>query len=105
MINLGECKIGNTFSFYANIKDPKTNLPLIGKASKLKSQIRDHLDNLMAELTITETDTQGQYLFSTNATDNWDIGICNVDIKYEENGIRSSTDTFQVTIIPSVTKS
>ena len=104
MISLGECKIGDTFSFYANIKDPRTNLPLIGKASKLKSQIRDHLDNLMGDLTITETTTQGQYFLSTNATTDWDIGICNIDIRYEENGIRSSTDTFQVTIIPSVTK-
>lgn len=104
MKQLGEFKRGDTFSFYANIKD-LDGKPITGASEKLKCQVRDSLDNLKSELLITEElDTLGKYLFRATDTSNWPITTLNMDIQFNDEGIISSSETISVTVIKDVTR-
>lgn len=104
MKSLGELKQGDTFAFIANIKG-SDGTPLIGAAANLKSQIRDSLDNLKADLSIVEqSDTPGNYLFTAADTSQWDIGQYVLDIQLNNAGIITSSETMYVTITKDVTR-
>jgi hypothetical protein len=104
MKQLGEFKRGDTFAFFANIKDGEEN-PITGAASKLRCQVRDSLDNLKAELTITEEiGTPGKYLFMALDTSNWPITTITMDIQFNDEGIITSSETISAVILKDVTR-
>ena len=104
MKKIGTIKLGDTFSFTAEITDKATGDPLTGAASDLKCQGRNYLNgDLIAELTITETATPGTYLFSAGTTETWDTVQVLLDIQYTDGDLISSTETFYVVIEGDVT--
>lgn len=96
-------KRGETFAFYANITDDG-GAPVIGLADKLRSQIRTSLDELVAELTVTETQVPGQYLFEAGPTDTWPVGTLYIDIRKYNGGRITSSPTFRIVVEREVTK-
>ncbi len=95
-------KKGNTFAFTAVFDD---NGPVTGIANKLKAQVRDPFDKLLAELQISETGTQGTYLFRAEQnTEDWPIGQLLCDIQYSENDVVTSSETFYFNVVKDVTR-
>jgi len=99
-------KKGDTFAFYANITD-ELGAPLITDVANLKSQIRNKHYVLIAELIITATATNGQYLFTAPNTNNWLKSGNSVDfimdIEINIGGIVSSSETIDIEVIKDVT--
>ena len=100
-------KRGDTFAFYANIKD-ELGLPLVTDILNLKSQIRDKNDSLIEELVISTTGIEGQYLFVGTNTKLWIKDGYNsenliMDIEMTTGGIVSSSDTINIEITKDVT--
>lgn len=94
-------KRGDTLAFYANFKDAE------GKAvayDNIHSQIRRTNGLLLANLTITPTETVGRYLFNAGATDTFPLGVHECDIQVKVNEKIVSTDTFNIEIIRDITK-
>lgn len=56
---LVKLKRGDTFAFTADFADA-ADIPMTGITDRLRSQIRDSNNKLIAEMTVTETDTPGQ---------------------------------------------
>lgn len=101
-------KRGDTFAFMANITNEEGN-PLIKDAVNLKSQIRDKHDNLISELTITATETPGQYLFVSPSTEDWPAfawgeNMLQMDIEINVEGQIASSDTIDIEVIKDVTR-
>jgi hypothetical protein len=71
----------------------------------LSSQIRSSNGTLYAEFDISETATLGTYLFTVNAstTSAFPITILYFDIEYNNNGIISSSDTVELSVLKDVT--
>lgn len=102
MQTLPSFKRGDTFAFTASIKD-SSGTPIIGAISKLKCQIRNNLDVLMGETTITEP-TSGNYMFKIANTEFWPTGITlYLDIQYTDNDVITSSETISVQIEKDVT--
>lgn len=102
MRSIGTLKQGDTFKFYATLTS--AGEPLTGATESLKSQVRGNDDYLMAELTITETATSGQYeLKYTGSTQNWSEGTCLIDIQRTDSGVVVSSETFSLTVVRDVT--
>lgn len=96
-------KRGETFAFYANITDD-AGTPISGMADKLRSQVRNSLDELIAELTVSETQVSGQYLFETGPTDAWPVGDLYIDIRKDNGGRITSSPTFKIIVEREVTR-
>jgi len=96
-------KRGETFAFYANITDDD-GMPVTSMADKLRSQIRTSLDGLVAELTVTETQVPGQYLFEAGPTDTWPVGTLYIDIRKYNGGRITSSPTFKIICEREITK-
>ena len=96
-------KRGETFAFYANITDDG-GAPVIGLADKLRSQIRTSIDELVTELTVTESQVPGQYLFEAGPTDTWPVSTLYIDIRKDNNGRKTSSPTFKIICEKEVTK-
>ena len=102
-------KKGDTFAFYANIKD-ELGQPLITDAANFRSQIRDKKYVLVEELTVTTTATEGQYLFTATDTNDWiskwsDSGSLIMDIEINIEGVITSSDTIEIQVNKDVTYS
>jgi hypothetical protein len=83
-------KKGDTFAFIAAISS--NNAPLTGASDKLSSQVKNFKGAVVSDMTVSETETQGSYLFRTN-TDLWkEDTVLFFDIKYTDNDIVSSTN-------------
>ena len=102
MVTLKTLKRGETFEFFAIITDA-AGTPMVGVAEKFRCQIRTGAERLIAELGIEETDTLGEYHFSTDSTDTWPIGTLLVDIRITSNGKIKSSDTYQILVQKEVT--
>ncbi len=107
--SLGKFKCGDTFAFYAKLKDKNTAEPLIIEPDKIKSQVRNNNGVLYAELIVTShpDETQiGTYLFKAPAiiTKNWPPSVLYIDIEIKDNDTVYSSETFSVTIVKDVTK-
>lgn len=105
MQTLGTIKRGDSFSFTAELKDSVTSAALTGIADKLKCQGRRYTyDTLITELTITETETLGTYLFSAASTADWVVGWkIAFDIEYTSDGKVSSSETFLADVEADIT--
>jgi len=104
MKKIGTIKLGDTFSFSAEITDKATGNALTGAASKLRCQGRNYLNgDLIAELTITETATPGTYLFSAGTTETWNTVQVLFDIQYTDGDLISSSETFLVQVEGDIT--
>lgn len=97
-------KRGDTADFSATLTD-SLGAAITGKATNLKCQFRDVDGNLVKELTVSESDTPGTYIFRAGDTSGYPAGeqlYC--DIQYTDaDGIVSSTDTFSITVREDVT--
>ena len=99
-------KRGDTLSVIVVRQDEDGN-PLTGDASKLRSQIRDSNDQLVASFTITETVTAGEYLFEVPSTTtlNFPLGRLDWDIEYDSGtGYIKSTETMNIRVEKDVTR-
>ncbi len=105
MQTLSSFKRGDTFSFIAAIAST-SGTPLTGAASDLLCQIRNKADKLYCDLTITETQTPGSYLFITSDTLDWPCGVdLYLDIQYTTGGTVSSSETIIIPVEKDVTHS
>jgi len=96
-------KQGDTLSFLANVVNANGE-PVINAISKLKSQICTERSVLVAEFTITSTNTVGQYLFKV-ATDAFPAETTlYTDIQLTDNGIVNSSVTMTIQVVKDVTK-
>ena len=98
-------KKGDTLAFIVKRSDKEGN-PLTGDAAKLRSQLRNNKDVLIAEMTITETEVPGSYLFQVDATKTatMDVGTYVFDIQYKDGNLVKSSETFQVRVEKDVTR-
>lgn len=105
MITLKQHKRGDTFSFITTFNDSQGQ-PMIGIVSKLKCQVRDSKNILVCEMTIQETVTAGEYLFSVPAsiTKDWPLEILYLDIEYKDNDIVTSSETMSFRVIRDITR-
>ena len=62
MQTLKTIKPGDTFAFYANIEDD-AGTPLAGLADTMKCQIRNSIDELIADVGITDTNTRSVFIW------------------------------------------
>jgi len=100
-------KRGDTFAFYANIKD-ESGQTLVTDIANIKSEIRDTSYQLITELTITTTETPGRYLFTAPNTDDWPTNTWGknellMDIQLSIEGQINSSDTVKIAVIKDVT--
>lgn len=107
--SLGKFKRGDTFAFYAKLKDKNTGEPVNVEAEKIKSQVRNSNGVLYAELEVTshsDPEQLGMYLFKAPAiiTKDWPSSTLYIDIEITDNDIIYSSETFSVTIVKDVTK-
>jgi len=106
MTSLGKMKRGDTFSFYAKIKDASGD-PLALAADKITSQVRGSSgDTLYADLTVAESATVGTYLFTALpvVTVLWPDGEkLLIDIQMDDDDVISSTETFSVKVLKDIT--
>lgn len=98
-------KRGDTLAFIVRRKN-EDGTPRTGEALKLKSQLRNQKDVLLAEFDITETVVPGDYLFKVDATETalWITGTYNCDIQFKDGDIVQSSETFQVSVVKDVTR-
>ena len=98
-------KKGDTLAFIVKRSDKDGN-PLTGDAAKLRSQLRNNKDVLIAEMVITETEIPGSYLFQVDATKTatMDVGTYVFDIQYKSGDLVKSSETFQVRVEKDVTR-
>lgn len=98
-------KKGDTLAFIVKRTD-KDGTPLTGDAAKLRSQLRNNKDVLIAEMNITETEVLGSYLFQVSAAETalWDTGTYVFDIQYKDGDLVKSSETFQVKVEKDVTR-
>lgn len=100
-------KRGDTFAFYADIKD-NDGSPLVTNIGNIRSQIRDTSYQLVTELKVTATGTNGRYLFKADSTDTWPNytwgeNTLLMDIELSIDGSISSSDTVEIKVIKDVT--
>ncbi len=95
-------KRGDTFSFSTNLTDNLGNI-LTGITSNLRCQIRDISDKLISEMIIEETDTNGEYIFKVDDTNNFPIQNLYFDIEYIDQDITISSETFEIEVVKDVT--
>jgi len=99
-------KRGDTLSVIVARQDEDGN-PLTGDALKLRSQIRNSNDQLLASFTITETSTPGEYLFEVapSVTLTFPLGRLDWDIEYNSGtGYIKSTETLTIRVDKDVTR-
>lgn len=97
LVTLEAIKRGDTFEFTAFWDG--------AVASELTSQVRDSLNNLIAQVVIVATGTPYTFLFSVANTTAWPIGTLYVDIKRTTPGrIKTSDSTMAIRVIEGVTK-
>lgn len=104
MITTFKMKKGDTFSYYANVKDANGN-PVIDGVDKIKSQIYNDKDIKLADLTITTTDVVGKYLFRVlNTTTFPTDATLFTDIQYTDGDVIVSSETMTIQILKDVTR-
>jgi hypothetical protein len=110
MKTLGSFKRGDTFAFYADLKDKSTGDIIDIDASLVASQVRNANGKLFAELSVTKHATiPGRYLFQTTAavTSLWpasmDGVLLYIDIAFIVDSVTSSTETFSVNVLTDIT--
>ena len=99
-------KRGDTLSVIVARKDEDGN-PLTGQAEKLRSQIRTTTDKLVAEFTISETSTAGEYLFEvpSSVTQDFPLLTLSFDVEFKDlDGYTKSSDTMFIIVIKDVTR-
>ena len=97
-------KRGDTLRFIARLKDPQGN-PVVVDTSNMKCQIRTRNDILTDTVTITETDSAGEYLIASEPlyTSKYPITELYSDIQISDNGIVVSTATFLINVEKDIT--
>ena len=108
MKSLGSVKRGDTLAFTAALTDSATNAALTGATASLKCECKyTYSNDILAELTISETSTAGTYLFMASAatTQTWEAhSTVMFDIQYTDAaGTVSSTESFSILIEEDVT--
>lgn len=105
MTKLGKVKRGDTFAYIAIIKDEVTDVIQPGIADKLRCQIRNSKDELLADAHIRETEIPGHYLVSVSAliTSLWPIETLFLDIQYSESDVVESTETVTFRVVKDIT--
>lgn len=105
MQSLGTFKRGDTFSFTATIADTATAVPLTGAAASLSCHGRHYMTGaLIDDLTVTETDVAGTYLFTAGDTGGWIPGTRVLfDVEYTDGSVIASTETFYVDVEADIT--
>lgn len=98
-----QMKRGDTFAFYIALQDDDGE-PVILEVGSLKCQVRNNLDQLIAEMDIALTDTAGQYIFRKDDTTTWPLGELYYDIRFLVDGISTSTSTDTIYVSKDVTK-
>ena len=100
--NIISFKRGDTFAFFANVTTDGTT-PLVTAVTNIRSQVRTVSNSLLSELTVTTTETPGEYMFKAGPTNNWGIGSHILDIEITTDGNISSSDTIIVEVLKDVT--
>lgn len=98
-----QVKRGDTFAFYVDMVDDQSE-PLVIPVANIKCQIKDTLDKLIDTMAISATATPGKYLFEAGPTVGWPTGTLLYDIKINNGGKITSTNTEQIEVIKDVTR-
>ena len=104
MKTLPNFKRGDTFAFIATIRD-QIGDPITGVSANLRSQVRDKMGFKYADLSVSETETPGSYLFQVQDTTSWpaDTSIY-TDIEYTDGqGTITSSETIEIPVVKDVT--
>jgi hypothetical protein len=96
-------KRGDTFSYFIELTDAD-NLPLVLPVEDIKCQIRTKSGSLIDSLIIETTATNGKYLVSASNTTHYPVGNQEMDLKINENGVFTSTETVEVVVEKDVTR-
>lgn len=98
-------KRGDTFALGVRLKD-ETGQPLILTVDKLKSQIRDSSDNLIADLVITiNPSAEGLYTFTASDTSTWTPNTTlYLDVEMNIDGQIRSSQTVQIYVDKDITR-
>ena len=97
-------KRGDTFGFSAAITEDDGVTAITGIASELRCQVRNINDELIEELTITEsTETPGTYVFLAGDTSECAITAYEMDIQRTSADTTTSTETISINIEKDVT--
>lgn len=104
MIRLKTHKRGDTFAFVSIFKN-ENDIPRVGITSQLKCQIRNDKDEFISEMSISETTTQGEYLFTVSAeqTQDWPLETLFLDIQFTDNDIVTSSETMFFRVAKDIT--
>lgn len=104
MVTTFKMKQGDTFSYYANVKDANGN-PVIDGVLKIKSQIYNDKDIKLADFVITTTEVVGQYLFRVLDTTTFPSNsVVFTDIQYTDGDVIVSSSTMTIQVIKDVTR-
>jgi hypothetical protein len=95
---LPSIKRGDTFEFYADIAIPEASSGIVER-----SQVRDSVQTLYAELTIEPTSVINRFLLTAIDTEKWPIGELYMDIEYNINGKKKSSPTYIITVEEDIT--
>jgi hypothetical protein len=99
-----EHKRGDTLSFLINLVDDN-NQPLDLEVTQIRSQMRNSVNKLIDEFTVTKTETIGEYLFEAQAdTNTYPLSTLYSDIEINEDGIIASSETFEIEIVKDITQ-
>lgn len=111
MKTLGNFKRGDSFAFYANLKDTVTGDAIDLPVENIRCQVRNASNKLYSTLSIHKDEiVAGKYLFyaTREVTQTWPASITGVllyiDVEIIMNDVTTSTETFTVNILQDVTK-
>ena len=96
-------KPGETFAMYITI-EKEDGTPITDMADRLKMQVRTSIDELISDVSISETQTPGQYLLEVNDTKKWPEGVLYTDILIRNEGRVKISETLKIIVTKEVTK-
>lgn len=103
MLKLQPIKRGDTFAFYASFVDD-SGVAITGIQAYLQCQARDANDTLRSTFTVSATDVDGKYLFTSSDTSLLPVDeILYIDIEFSKDGTTTSSETFSVLVKGDVT--
>lgn len=98
-------KQGDTYIVSCQLTD-NDDQPINITNFTIRSQVRTPTDDLIAELTITKTDSElGMFDMEETDTQSWPVGCQFQDIEYTDgDGIIVSTQTFKIDVQQDITQ-
>lgn len=99
-------KRGQCFVLTINLYDAETKEAILDATTRIKSQIRNAKDELIAELIVTPSVTDGVYVLTAADTSTWIPGeTLYMDVRYEDiNKVPWYSETIEFKVFKEVTR-